>query len=642
LYGFSENVTVYEPVLRATETDVNVPYYIVFTGTATAYDIYKDLDIMSDYMGYEDKFTAFSLDVSTIIGQIRTAVESNNQKIVLIGHSLGASYCQSVVYNFCTEAPDLKERIQKVYYFNPYVLVTKEFKYMEQECLNNLGFRNKFIINIVKNDYASLIFRTRPYGQVYVYPNNIPLTGNGFIDKLAEEYAGTTIYILRDTFLNYTNHYIKNWTELYPDERQATTFDVPILNNRISIHSLKTGTIPKHKEGNVPLYIKGYTPRVEGILKSDWPDLDDDNELVDSEVVLRDYQFAVARPAGYLQSYFYYEFNGVKKVSFPYILSTSTGYAEQVWFINSDNVVDTTDPNNPVITQYQYGLGTIDQSGSLKFNLLNNNSVFSSLLGEDLLINTQAYYFDSTRDADLYVPRTKFIIRGPLEDAGLVRRTIEPNYMETGKYWRIKNLAFDKWLVMATGWGSHIPFAVGDNSTALTSNGLTSEDHSTKYYNVTGDDEAIWIITHNDGDAFYTIKNTRYNKNMLERVLQGSTTPNDLSDYLANASPDHWTNSTIYMTHISKWDNFDFLLYVIEPTSNKKQYLTVRNAGAVNTEGTLIGCSEDNFDPNSIYTDSNYPGVISNNDVNIINSNTKQYEQFVWRFYNATANIVPI
>lgn len=638
MYGFSENVTVYEPVLRSTETDVNVPYYIVFTGTATAYDIYKDLDIMSDYVGFEDTFTAFSLDVSAIIGQIRSAVESNNQKIVLIGHSLGASYCQSVVYNFCTEAPELKDRIQKVYYFNPFVVITKEYKYIEEECLNNLGFRNKFIINIVNHDYASLIFRTRGYGQIFVYPNTIPLTGNGFIDQLADEYMGTTIYILRDTFLNYTNHNMENWTTEYPDEREPTTFDVAILGRSISIHSLKIGTIPKHKEGDVPLYIKGYTPRVEGILKSDFPDENDDTELVDSELLVRDYKFSVTRPSGFLQSYFYYEFNGVKKVSFPYILATSQGYAEQVWFINSDNVVD----GNGVITQYQYGLGTIDQSGSLKFNLLNNNEVFSSLLGENLLIHTQAYYFDSTRDVEKYVPRTKFIIQGPLEDAGLVRRTIEPNYMETGKYWRIKNLAFDKWLVMADGWGSHIPFAVADNSNALTSNGLTSEDHSNKYYNVTGDDEAIWNILHNDGDTFYTIKNTRYNKDMLERVLQGSTTPNDLSQYLANASPDHWQNYQIYMTHISKWNNYDFLLYVIEPNSNKKQYLTIRNAGTVNNQGTLIGCSEDNFDPNSIYTDSNYPTVISNNDTNIINSNTKKYEQFVWRFYNATANIATI
>jgi len=626
--GFPENVTVYEPILRTTETDVNVPYYIVFTGTNSLYDIVKDLDIMLDYTGHENLLTTFSNDVSTIIGFLRTVLELNNQKIVLIGHSLGCSYVQSVLYNFCSQSPSLKDRIQKVYYFNPYILVTTEFKYIEQECLNNLGFRNKFVINIIENDYASVIFRTKPYGQVYVYPNNVEVSDNGFINQLVEDLAGSVISITRSTYLDYTNHYISNWTNEYPDERSVTALPYDITGQSIAIRTLQQGSNIKWGTITKPLNIKGYTPRVDGQLKSDVPDTDD---------ALDDYNFLVSVPTDAIKEYFYYDFGVVKKVAFPYLISTPT-YAEKVWFLNLEDIMTALGS----ITHY-YGLMTIDQYATEHFNVITNkiNTDFPSMFSETLIQSTEAYYFDSARQP-AYKVRTKFLIEAPLTDAGTVRRTIEPNYMETGKYWRIKNRAFNKWLVMATGWGSYIPFAVADNSTALTSNGLTSEDHSAKYYNVTGDDEAIWNITHNDGDAFYTIKNTRYNKDMLERVLQGSTTPNNLSDYLANASPDHWTNSTIYMTHITNWDDFDFLLYVIHPTTNKKQYLTVRNAGGVNNEGTLIACSEDNFDPNSINTDSNYPAVISNNDTSIIDSNAKKYEQFVWTFHNATANIVPI
>jgi hypothetical protein len=612
LLGFPENVTIYQPILQDNERLPSSQYfyapnayYIVLTGTNTLYDLVKDLDIMSDYALHPDLFTAFSNDVATIIGFLRSSVFNlDSQQIVFVGHSLGCSYIQSIIHNMCNVEPYLTNRIKEVYYFNPYVLVTDIYKNIEQKCLADTNFRDKFIISIVDHDYASVVFRTKPYGNVFVYPNNVAVTDNEFLNDLLETVAGTVVAITRQQYLNYQNHYINNWTTLYPAETIHKMTDL----SSISIQSLKSAEVINYADRPIALNIKTPTSNTNSELLADSPA----RTHTDSE-----YIFTVVK--GFTKDYFLYWVSNVSKVAFPYtITSTVQGstYSQDIWFLHMETVSNVD----------RYGLLTIDLGGNKHYNIVNNNANFSELFNQYLYQVTESEFTGYTQASA--IERTRFIITEPtLLPAVADRRTSEPNNLDGN--WQLINKRTSGYLLYTSQ-----QYTIQEGHINTTHNLVGSNE------NVSSPDDSVWTMSHNSGTNYYTFTNTQTTAGTAVNLgdswgaaeywrVNTNSIWGQQSDYKNEAS-NTISNNQIYVDFAKHYNatsttygNYDVFLYVL--LNGKKQYIVNYNDHGNDHSGWsyLFIVSEDHFDPT---TTNNIKDYRAPQDATA----DEKYNQFVW------------
>ena len=611
------NATIYEPVIQLSENDETIPYYVLLTGTATAYDCIKDLDIMSDYTIHEDLLTAFSNDALNVAQQLLIELEKTDQEIVFVGHSLGCAYIQYIIKYMCQLQPSLESRFQKAYYFNPYILVTSDYTFIYNKCLADSTFRDKFKINIIQNDYASVIFRNKPYGLVYVYPNKIQVSDNQFINELVDRLFGTLLEVLRDNYLDYTNHTITNWTTTYPTERIHKMSGL----TEISIQSIYSNSQLQHGVLNNTLLVERQ-PTNTRVQSKILADIEENNQT------LEDFNFTITK--GSIRDYYYYSTDNVLKVAFPYTI-TSGDYSEIIWFLYLSSVV-------PLIgfPTDHYGLMTMDSNYTKHFNIVSNKIDYKEVFGNYLKQKNQADYFALVQDSA--ITRTKFLLKAPIDTTNGrgMRRTIEPDFM-TDYYWRIKNLYSSQYLIMGYGWGNEVSFTGANNHPITFLNNVDTQNHSNKYYNIDGADEAIWEIEHMATHTFYGIKNTQVQVFLGQTLLNGAGEFSN-SDYSSSSA----SNIQIYMTQINDLGPSEFLMYIIDPTSNLKQYIIGMRSWGSGPDATTVSAlaliSESNFDLDSYETLTNLPPDLSGLSLTGIDL----YKQLVWTFENATTNIAVI
>lgn len=205
-----ESIATYIPI--NVESHTNVPIYVIFRGTDSIWDVFKDLNLLFDYgTGSAIDLTGINTLVVQIINYLTTLMSSTIEDIVFISHSLGSQIALNVLYTMTTSKNinnSLASRITKSIMFNPFIVVDNTFT-ESLSATQNIDYQNKFEAHIIDGDFASIIYKNHPIGSLTVYGNIVP--ENSWIDEIQT--------LTRQQYLNVTNHALNQFTggvDTYP------------------------------------------------------------------------------------------------------------------------------------------------------------------------------------------------------------------------------------------------------------------------------------------------------------------------------------------------------------------------------------------------------------------------------------------
>lgn len=592
---------------------------MVLRGTDNVFDMFKNLDILSDYVGYENLLTTYSSDLETVTNQVRTYIDSTVNNVVFIGHSLGAAYAQDIVHHLLSSTGNYVPRLQKIVYFNPYILVTQSYKEMKQACLNNHTLRDLIEVNIVNQDYASLLFRSDPYGQVYVIPNLIEPTGVGFID---DSNIGT---FLRNSFINYTNHYMDNWSNQYPSG--VTEVSPMIHTGATSIRTAISQDFSRWRSAtNTNLYIQKQSIVNENLFVGH-PRVTD---AATNDTNTGDFNFMLTRNTND-EDYILYQDDDENNL-LALLYNVTNGSFEMPIFFLRTYYDDTQNINF-------WGLVTKDVNNNHIYHRLNTanwDTLFATndsiAISGYQLMNITRTQFESSTNSGNVVNRQRFLLVGGLDPTVYQPRRSLPEALD-GNVQLINKRKGGYLLMNANNPPSHYSVQEGNTADNLDGNNA----------NATSPDNSIWTINHVSGTSYYMFTNTvtgvgGFAHNLGDQWFHTQywrTNANSIwgsqSDY-KDALTGDIINNQIYFEHVSHYNSsyntLDFFLYVMY--NNKRQYIVPYqdHAGAPNhTWAYIFLVSEDHFnpDPSSTITIKDY----------VLNGNgtfTERYNQFVWTF----------
>jgi hypothetical protein len=167
-----DHFDVYMPVLR--EANIDIPIYVAIRGTQGVFDYWKDLNLFANHLGLTGSdYSGFYNALTPIINEVNNLLLNSQQKIVFVGHSLGALYGLHVFKQFYTYPGGIYEdRMKKLIMFNPYITV--DDVYTQSLSLPD-EYKNKIIAHIVDADPFAAIYKNHPIGPVKIYDNVLPL-----------------------------------------------------------------------------------------------------------------------------------------------------------------------------------------------------------------------------------------------------------------------------------------------------------------------------------------------------------------------------------------------------------------------------------------------------------------------------------
>jgi len=245
-----DNMRVYKPLL----TNPNIltqPIYILFRGTSTGWDIYRDLNILLNYGSYEI-LQGVNTEITNIYNSLKTFIQTEGRAIHIIGHSLGCYYGLHLLHNLLIqESPNLDqfEETFNLTMFNPLILADTATEFFRSETLINSQktsrqfAKENIAVHTIRGDFISPLLIQAGVGHIYAYDaqteRNIDTT-----DFLLGTWLGQiTNVISRDSYLNDDNHKISSFTG------HSTGINEHILID--SLYSLTTGTevsiVSKHQ-----------------------------------------------------------------------------------------------------------------------------------------------------------------------------------------------------------------------------------------------------------------------------------------------------------------------------------------------------------------------------------------------------------
>jgi len=206
------SIAIYTPINVNEEISddvlVDVPIYVVFRGTDTIWDVFKDLNLLFNY-GTGSHFD--SSGIQSLVSQICNYLDSEilntfTENIVFISHSLGSKIALDVMEQFKTHI--YADRFKKSIMFNPFIVVDDIY---ESALASDNDYKSKFEGFIIDGDFASIIYKNNPIGTLTIYGNIVP--ENSWIDEIQT--------LTRQQYLNVANHNINaftNGTNTYPVE----------------------------------------------------------------------------------------------------------------------------------------------------------------------------------------------------------------------------------------------------------------------------------------------------------------------------------------------------------------------------------------------------------------------------------------
>lgn len=190
----SNGVIAYVPLVRDSSTP-DTPIYIALKGTTTVYEAVADIELAFDHTNrvigaYQ------SLLMSCRDGCLDLLTEFLDQNIVFLSHSLGSMIMFNLIHEHLT--PDIQVRTSRSVAFNPYVWANKSW----DEMVSNSEQWNNLEVHCVDGDYASVVLRASPIGDVYVY--------NSIVDS--DDWLSSLTNIARASYLNFANHSLSAFT----------------------------------------------------------------------------------------------------------------------------------------------------------------------------------------------------------------------------------------------------------------------------------------------------------------------------------------------------------------------------------------------------------------------------------------------
>ena len=167
-FTYIDSISIYTPVnvnnVISDNIALDIPIYVIFRGTDNIWDVFKDLNLLYNYG------TGSSYDVSgiqTLVTQIGSYLESQimnsySENIVFLSHSLGSKIALNVMDRFKDTIHI--NRIKHNVMFNPFITVDNVY---ERALSADTDYRAKFEAYIIDGDYASIIYKNHPIGNLF-------------------------------------------------------------------------------------------------------------------------------------------------------------------------------------------------------------------------------------------------------------------------------------------------------------------------------------------------------------------------------------------------------------------------------------------------------------------------------------------
>ena len=207
-----EFCSIYIPIDRDNANSLDVeglPIYVAMRGTQTAYDIYKDINFLLNYetgislplSGYQSQKHQIALDIFDVL-----ATTPVNQKIVMVSHSLGCKFALDLWWDL--HQSEHINRLHKNVFFNPFLLIDDYY----QSSLMDAYIQNSTEAHIIDGDFASVVYKNHPIGDLTIYDNVVHRDGDGWISSLYD--------LTFAEYLDVRNHQLKSFTGeniVYPD-----------------------------------------------------------------------------------------------------------------------------------------------------------------------------------------------------------------------------------------------------------------------------------------------------------------------------------------------------------------------------------------------------------------------------------------
>lgn len=633
------SVAVYEPKLFGAYAATTLPIYVAFEGTdfTSLFSLAKDLDLLLDYTGYPNVMTSYSDDLASAITALRYYLENVNttQQIEIIGHSLGAQYAQDFYLNLRNVAPTAHQRVASINLFNPFLIHNENYTLMQQYCLADTAFLNSLHLHIVRDDFASILVRTDPVGTRHIYPNSLGPSDPGFllaIPPLAAAYQQYSNHSLS----YFGNHYSSNDLEVVTPSIDP---GVSGVSGHVMMQTFNAKIMPRFGV-NSPQKLKCYLDSTSTLLAVNFP----------TASQLQGYNFAMVRSTSELHYETYIDFNGNLRVALPLSITAGDGTVRTLWLYNFSNDPSTNEKlymikmeSGGVARNLRIPAGSFDAMATQFPMELRDHTDFDTLVTAARTVHAAG----STTYADVF-NRSLFSVNNPI--SGLVvsfghdelRRSEEDALAGNVK---IINGLYDYYLV---GGGVSTIRVVGDGGTGSPPflDGVYSTD--------THPSEAVWALAHISGTDYYEATNTSTNvklgdgNNFEDVRYWNSTVPDANSKYSLQSNYDGGnyndtpipTNTSIHFEHVTRdyhsVGNYTdyYLMYVIEPTTNKRQYFMVQNDYPITDRGGNMQyinlVSEDYFNALS-FTDASLASSVT--DYTFENTLTTQQKllQFCWR-----------
>lgn len=214
-----DNMRVYKPLLNNPNI-LTQPIYILFRGTSTGWDIYRDLNILLNYGSY-GILQGVNTEITNIYNSLKTFIQTEGRAIHIIGHSLGCYYGIHLLHNLLIqESPNLDqfEETFNLTMFNPLILADTATEFFRSETLINSQktarqfAKENIAIHNIRGDFLAPLLIQAGVGHVYAYDaqteRDIDTT-----DFLLGTWLGQiTNVISRDSYLNDDNHKISAFT----------------------------------------------------------------------------------------------------------------------------------------------------------------------------------------------------------------------------------------------------------------------------------------------------------------------------------------------------------------------------------------------------------------------------------------------
>lgn len=168
-----DNMIVYEPML--VDETYQAPTYIIFRGTQSWFDIYRDINIAMDYVG-GDRISGFSTELASIYNSLQQYIQDSGRPIHIIGHSLGFQFAIHLLQLLHQkEGPnlDMIEGTYRLTGFNPLTIYDEATQFFQSEGMRDYA-KSHIEIHAINYDFLSPFLYRNGVGKVLYYQNTTP------------------------------------------------------------------------------------------------------------------------------------------------------------------------------------------------------------------------------------------------------------------------------------------------------------------------------------------------------------------------------------------------------------------------------------------------------------------------------------